>query len=137
MVEQIFKLDSRLANDCIMVSESEQFCLLLMDNSLVSWFILVPKTDKTELYLLDEALQSQIFEKINLLSKILINDFKADKLNVASIGNIVEQLHIHVVGRYQSDPYWPGVVWGGTEKQVYRAQEVKNIKFQLKSILEL
>ncbi|MBE9526741.1 MAG: HIT family protein [Proteobacteria bacterium] len=137
MAEQTFKLDSRLANDCIMVSESEQFCLLLMDNSLVSWFILVPKIDKTELYLLDEALQSQIFEKINLLSRILINDFKADKLNVASIGNIVEQLHIHVVGRYQSDPYWPGVVWGESKKKAYTAKEVKKIKIQLESILEL
>ena len=137
MAVQTFKLDSRLANDCILLSESKQFCLLLMDNSLISWFILVPKTDKTELYLLDKELQSQIFEKINLLSKVLINDFKADKLNIASIGNIVEQLHIHVVGRYQSDPYWPGVVWGGSEKQVYSEEEVKNIKIQLESILEL
>lgn len=137
MTEPSFKLDQHLDNDCIVLSESEQFLLLLMNNSLVSWFILVPKTDKIELYQLDNEFQSKIFEKVKQLSHILITDFKADKLNVASIGNIVKQMHIHIIGRYQSDPFWPGVVWGREEKIPYTAVELKKIEIKLESILVL
>ena len=137
MADKQFKLDDRLNNDCIIISESEQFLLLLMNNSLVSWFILVPKTDKNELYQLDNTMQGKILERINQISLILKNDFKADKINVASIGNIVNQMHIHIIGRYQSDPYWPDVVWGKEEKTPYTAAELKKIKIKLASILVL
>ena len=132
-----FKLDQRLRNDCFILSESEQCVVLLMNNSLVPWFILVPKTDKTELYQLDQAMQSKILDMTNQLSKFISEEFKPDKLNVATIGNIVNQMHIHIIGRYKSDAYWPGVVWGGSEKTVYQASEAEKIKIQLKSILEI
>lgn len=137
MIEKLFELDKRLQQDCIVVSESAQFILLLMNNSLVSWFILVPKTTEKELYCLDNNFQSRIFAKINQISELLINEFKADKLNVASIGNIVEQMHIHIIGRYHTDPYWPGVVWGRDEKRNYTEDELKKIKIRLDSILVL
>lgn len=130
-----FTLDPRLDNDCFILSESEQFLVLLMDNSLVPWFILVPKTDKAELYQLDDTLQAQIFNVTNQLSMFIMNEFKPDKLNVAAIGNIVQQMHIHVVGRYESDPYWPGVVWGEAEKKAYTTKEVNNIKLILNKVL--
>ncbi|MCU7835698.1 MAG: HIT family protein [gamma proteobacterium symbiont of Taylorina sp.] len=134
MKEQ-FKLDSRLQNDCFVLSESEQFLILLLNNSLIPWFIFVPKTDKTELFQLDKKFQSEIFEKINHLSEFIMTEYKVDKLNVAAIGNIVSQMHIHVVGRYQTDPYWPGVVWGADKKKIYTQEEVKKIKIRLNSIL--
>ncbi len=130
-----FNLDPRLDDDCFILSESDQFLVLLMNNSLVPWFILVPKTDKTELYELDDALHTQIFSVTRQLSEFIKNEFQADKLNVAAIGNIVQQMHIHVVGRYQSDPYWPGVVWGGAEKKTYDSDEVNNIKLALNKVL--
>ena len=132
-----FKLDPRLENDCFILSESEQFFILLMNNSLVPWFILVPKTDKTELFELDEITQNLIFKVINQLSEFVMKDFKADKLNVAAIGNIVKQMHIHVIGRYKSDAYWPGVVWGATQKEAYKGNDVENIKNKLNNVLVL
>ncbi len=132
-----FKLDPRLENDCFILSESELFLVLLMNNSLVPWFILVPKTDKTELYELDQTMHAQVFHSIKQISKFITDEFKPDKLNVAAIGNIVSQMHIHIVGRYKSDVYWPGVVWGGTEKEVYSAVDANRIKIALNSVLVL
>lgn len=132
-----FELDPRLKNDCFILSESEQFLILLMNNALVPWFILVPKTDKTELYELDKATHTQVFNVINQISNFVVSEFKPDKLNVAAIGNIVNQMHIHIVGRYKSDVYWPGVVWGATEKEVYNSTEAEKIKMRLNNILVL
>lgn len=132
-----FKLDPRLKNDCFILSESEQFLVLLMNNSLVPWFILVPKTDKTELYELDQAMHTQVFNTIRQISEFITDEFKPDKLNVAAIGNIVSQMHIHIVGRYKSDVYWPGVVWGATEKQVYSVADANRMRIVLNSVLEL
>ncbi len=132
-----FTLDKRLQQDCFIVSESEQLVILLLNNALYPWFIVVPKTAKTELYELDKTLQLQILDTINQLSAHIIDEYKSDKLNVAAIGNIVEQLHIHVVGRHKSDPCWPGVVWGCPEKRHYNQAEVEKIKLILNSVLEL
>ena len=130
-----FKLDSRLDNDCFILSESENFMVLLMNNSIVPWFILVPKTDKTELFQLEKEVQIQILQHINQLSQFVMDEFEPDKLNIAHIGNIVSQMHIHIVGRFKSDPYWPGVVWGASEKEPYSAIEVNNIKNKLNNVL--
>ncbi len=130
-----FILDPQLKNDCIVLSESEHFILLLMDNSLVPWFILVPKTDKTELFELDDAHYKQVFTKIAQVSECVENEFKPDKLNIAAIGNMVKQLHIHIIARYEMDVYWPGVVWGGSEKQTYEKTEIEKIKSVLNTIL--
>lgn len=130
-----FKLDPRLENDCFILSESDQFLLLLMNNSLLPWFILVPKTDKQELYELDDVLQNQMTIRINHISKFVQEEFKTDKLNVAALGNIVNQMHIHIIGRYKTDCYWPGVVWGAIEKKEYNSAEVKKIKIALDSTL--
>ena len=130
-----FKLDQRLDNDCFILSESENFLVLLMNNSIIPWFILVPKTDKTELFQLEKEVQIQILEHINQLSQFVMTEFEPDKLNIAHIGNIVSQMHIHIVGRFKSDPYWPGVVWGANEKEHYSAIDVNNIKNKLNSVL--
>lgn len=132
-----FKLDSRLKNDCFIISESEHFVFLLMNNSLVPWFILVPKTDKTELYELDTATQAQVFSAMNKISDFISNEFRPDKLNVAAIGNIVNQMHIHIIARYKTDTYWPGVVWGASEKKAYESVEVEKIREKLNNILAL
>lgn len=115
----MFRLDHRLQHDCIFLGESADSCLLLMNNSLFTWFILVPKTDVIEFHQLDRSLQIRLLDEINAVSNFIEESFSIDKLNTAMIGNIVSQLHIHVIGRQQNDPCWPGVVWGTQQKQAY------------------
>ncbi len=127
----IFKLDSRLNNDCFTLGQLKTSRLLLLNNSLVPWFILVPETSATEIYELPHAQQLELLDEITLLSNHLKQNFAVDKLNVAAIGNIVNQMHIHIVGRHVDDFCWPGVVWGADGKQAYKDSEVETIKSQL------
>ncbi len=119
-----FSLDSRLENDCHILGQFDDSLLLLMDNSLVPWFILVPRVDVTELYELDRDNQLQVLDQINLVSNHIKQEFSVDKINVAAIGNIVRQMHIHVVGRSETDYCWPNVVWGAEGRKTYLEQEV-------------
>lgn len=126
-----FKLDPRLANDCSQLAESEHSLWLLLNNSHFPWLIIVPKVQESECYLLTQAQQLQIQQETNLLSEFIDNTFECSKLNVACIGNIVKQMHIHIIGRSESDPCWPGVVWGTSFKRVYDAAEIAEIKTKL------
>ena len=127
----IFELDSRLDNDCFVLGHLKTSRLLLLNNSLVPWFILVPDTTATEIYELPHAQQLELLEEINIISNHLKQNFATDKLNIAAIGNIVNQMHIHIVGRHVDDFCWPGVVWGAEGKQPYKDNEVMKIKSQL------
>jgi diadenosine tetraphosphate (Ap4A) HIT family hydrolase len=118
------ELDPRFATDCITMGKLETSLLLLMNNSLLPWFILIPPTSKTEIIDLNQVEQQQLQHEINLLGSFVRTNFKASKLNIAAIGNIVSQLHIHVVGRNSSDYCWPNVVWGTTEKKLYTDLQV-------------
>ena len=127
-----FALDERLENDCIVLGMLGTSSLLMMNTSLVPWFILVPHTSEIEITDLPEAEQLALLKEINLLSEFIKNNFNATKLNTAAIGNIVSQLHIHVVGRSPSDYCWPNVVWGTKEKKAYSDERVKDIIAALK-----
>ncbi|MDH5693130.1 MAG: HIT family protein [Gammaproteobacteria bacterium] len=118
-----FKLDERLQQDCILIEEQDEFIVLLMNNALVPWIVLVPKTTETEFYQLEPSLQQTCLEKVNRYSRFLKDELQVDKINVATIGNIVSQMHIHIVGRRTTDPAWPGVVWGMKEKRAYTENE--------------
>lgn len=128
-----FQLDPQLQKDCIVLGELERSLLLLMNNALLPWFILVPKTDKTELYELADDVQAGVWAEINAVSKFVKDEFCIDKLNVAAIGNVVQQLHIHVIGRQHEDYCWPGVVWGRSEKTPYTKEAIKHIIAKLKN----
>lgn len=106
-------------------------CLLLSRNSRFPWFILVPDTQETEFYKLKHEHQLLLLEQINQLSIFVEKHFPVCKLNIATIGNIVSQLHIHIVGRHQNDACWPGVVWGCDQVKNYNDGEVENIRDQL------
>ncbi len=122
-----FTLDPRLAQDCVVLGKMRLSLLLLMKNSLVPWFILVPQRMATELFELNREDQETLREEINLMSRFVKEHFTVEKLNVAAIGNIVKQLHIHVIGRNSKDFCWPNVVWGTKEKQPYTDEEVTKI----------
>ena len=123
-----FELDERLAKDSFVLGELDVSLLLLMNNKLAPWFVLVPKVAEiSELYELDKDVQLSLLNEINVLSEFIKQQFVVDKLNVAAIGNIVNQLHVHVVGRSHSDPCWPGVVWGADSIGEYTQQETEEL----------
>ena len=126
-----FDLDARLANDCIIMGKLDLSLLLLMNNSLVPWFILVPDTTITELTALPQVNQAAILKEVNLISIFMKENFDISKLNIASIGNIVNQLHIHIVGRDPSDYCWPNVVWGTQDKELYTNEQIAKISTAL------
>ncbi|QUE32153.1 HIT domain-containing protein [Francisella philomiragia] len=130
----MFKLDSRLEADTFEVCEYLDCKILLMNNSIVPWFIVVPFTDRTEWYQLDDSQQYNINKIINKISNFIVNEYKVDKLNVATIGNVVKQMHIHVVGRFENDPVWPAPVWGNIQSKPYTEQEIIKLLEKVKDI---
>ncbi|AJI57165.1 HIT domain protein [Francisella philomiragia] len=133
----MFKLDFRLEADTFEVCEYLDCKILLMNNSIVPWFIVVPFTDRTEWYQLDDSQQYNINKIINKLSNFIVKEYKADKadkLNIATIGNVVKQMHIHVVGRFENDPVWPAPVWGNIQSKPYIEQEKIKLLEKVKDI---
>ena len=130
-----FVLDHRLEKDCLVLGKMNISMLLLMNNALVPWLILVPCTSKTEITDLSAEDQASLLEEINILSGFIKSNFEITKLNIASIGNIVSQLHVHVVGRHSSDYCWPGVVWCVHEKKIYTNKQVNKITLAMREQL--
>ncbi|MGB2403159.1 MAG: HIT domain-containing protein [Akkermansiaceae bacterium] len=104
--------------------------ILLKTNALFPWFILVPKVedDIVDLHQLEMADHESVMQTIREISQFVETHFKPDKINIAAIGNIVPQLHIHVVARYQTDPAWPDVIWGHNDKKAYQTNDIEIIK---------
>lgn len=90
----MFKLDPRLAADTFEVCEHLDCKILVVNNSIVPWFIVVPFTDRTEWYQLDDPVQYNINTIINKLSRFIFKEYHVDKLNIATIGNVVKQMHL-------------------------------------------
>jgi len=108
-----FALHPRLASDTFAAGDLPLCRLLLMNDAQYPWFILVPRRAGTrEIYLLDEPDQQLLWRESAQLSRALMDAFRGDKLNVAALGNVVPQLHVHVLGRFTGDPAWPKPVWG-------------------------
>ncbi|EXJ14347.1 HIT domain-containing protein [Imhoffiella purpurea] len=123
-----FELHPRLMADTHVLCESVSTVLLLMDNALLPWFILVPKTDRTELHRLEPGLRRSVRDETDRLAAFVESEFAPDKLNIATIGNLVPQLHIHVIARYRSDPCWPAPVWGRPERRDYEHGQVERLR---------
>lgn len=121
------EIDERLKEDTIQLGFINGQALLLMNNSLVPWFIVLPNTSEIELYKLPESERRMLEENIDILSEFILNNFDVEKLNVATIGNMVNQMHIHIVGRHKNDFCWPGVVWGRTDRKAYKELELTSI----------
>lgn len=122
------QLDQRLANDCERICELANSTLLLMNNALVDWFILVPLCEEIEFTSLPFPQQTAILQEVNLVARFIEHQFSPDKLNIATLGNVVSQLHIHVIGRKKEDPYWPVPVWGQPETRSYTESEIEAIQ---------
>lgn len=109
----IFELHPRLQQDCFKVGRFALSQLLMMNDSQYPWFILVPqRPDIREIYQLEPSDRHQLMSESCLLAETLAEIYRADKMNIAAIGNLVPQLHVHHVVRYPTDPAWPGPIWG-------------------------
>lgn len=134
----VFKLHPQLIQDTLFVTDLVLSRLLLKNDARFFWLILVPrKPEISELIDLTSAEQEALLAEINLLSKLLKESYEADKLNIASIGNIVPQLHIHVIARYQKDCAWPAPVWGFQEPLPFSAEKSESLVEILRQQLAL
>ena len=120
-----FALDPRLRADCFELGKLGFCRLLLLDNAAVPWFILVPDREGiTEIYQLSDADQAQLMRESTALSKALVDLFQPKKLNVAALGNMVPQLHVHHIVRYRGDAAWPAPVWGRAAPKPYSDEQL-------------
>ena len=103
-----------------------------MNNKMFPWVILVPeREDMVEIFDLTSKDQKKLIEEISLISKAMKKLYWPDKINVAALGNIVEQLHVHVIARFKTDTVWPEPVWGkGAE--AYNEESVIEISEKLR-----
>ncbi len=122
----IFSLHPQLEKDCFFIEDWPVCRLVLMDDSRFPWFILVPRIHGArELVDLPETEQIRVLNEINWLSKSIQKTLKPYKLNIAALGNMVPQLHIHVIARFEEDEAWPKPVWSAEGKAVHYSKEKK------------
>lgn len=132
----MFSLDPRLQQDCIVLGDFPLCRLLLMNDANYPWFILVPRREAiSELFQLEASDQQQLWWETTRLAEWLKDAFAADKMNVATLGNVVSQLHMHVIARAQQDPAWPGPVWGRHSARLYIEEEIAAIRARLRPVL--
>ena len=110
----------QLMQDCQLLGNFTLCHLLLMRDANYPWCILVPdRDDISEIHQLSETDQQQLFRESSLLSVAMESAFSPDKLNIAALGNVVPQLHLHHVARYRTDAAWPAPVWGRVPAKPY------------------
>ena len=133
-----FTLHAQLAADTFAVGEFELCSLLLMNDATYPWLILVPHVAAArELVDLDERQQSMLMREVTRCSHALQRLFAPDKLNVAALGNVVPQLHVHVIARHRGDPAWPAPIWGRVPAQPYERAAGEALLLRLRGELGL
>lgn len=130
-------LHSQLLKDCKVLGRFELCHVLLMLDANYPWCILVPDRENIrEIYELPDAEQIQLVKESACLAKSLSRLFSADKMNIAAIGNLVPQLHVHHVVRYENDLAWPKPVWGAYPKKAYSDVALSDIVEKICSMLQ-
>lgn len=116
----MFELDPQLERDCFFTADLPLCRLLLLNDANYPWYILVPRVaDARELYQLTLEDQQQYLYESSKLAGLMQAQFQADKMNIAALGNVVSQLHIHHIARFESDACWPKPVWGSIPAKHY------------------
>lgn len=135
-MEQKFHVDSRLSRDSAASLELGFSKLLLFNNANFPWVILIPKKHNLrEITDLIEQEQIMLLKEINQVSNVMQKIFSPDKMNIAALGNMVEQLHIHIIARYKNDLAWPNPAFG-YEKKEYKEEEALVIIKKLQEYIE-
>ena len=130
-----FQLHAQLQQDTIKIAQFKLSQLLLMNDSQFPWFILVPeRQDVSEIYQLSATDQQLLLQESCLLARFLADSYHADKMNIASIGNIVPQLHVHHIVRYNTDIAWPAPVWGKFPAVPYTEVAIQEIRLLIQAL---
>lgn len=108
-----FQLHPQLACNTVTINNLDLCQILLMNDQTYPWLVMVPRRDgMREIHDLLPGDQQMLMREVTTVSRALQRLYNADKMNVAALGNMVPQLHVHVIARFESDPAWPGPIWG-------------------------
>ncbi|MCG6936579.1 MAG: HIT domain-containing protein [Gammaproteobacteria bacterium] len=128
----MIQLHPQLEKDCIILGEFSLCTLLLLNDANYPWFILLPNRDGiSEIHQLAETDRQQLLTESMFFCHCLEQVFRPDKLNIAALGNVVPQLHIHHIARYTTDACWPAPVWGAITAKPYNSLQLDHMKSQL------
>lgn len=131
-----FTLHEQLAKDTLWVTDLTLCQVLLMNDANYPWLILVPQVPNIrEVYELTSEQRQQLWKDSDRVSRVLVQLFSPEKLNIAALGNVVPQLHIHHIVRYKNDKAWPAPVWGKVPAKPYELDELSERLKQLKEAL--
>lgn len=132
-----FALHPKLAEDCAVIGDLPLCRVLLMNNRLFPWLVLVPMREGVrELFELGEPDFAGVMAEVRRVSERFARHTAAHKMNVAALGNMVPQLHIHIIARFENDPAWPQPVWNsGVKSAPYAAAEIHGIIEELHTII--
>lgn len=129
----VFALDARLEADTFALGESSLSVLRVLDDVRYAWLVLVPKREESsEWFELAAVDRSALFEETMRVAQALRDAFQPTKINLGQLGNVVRQLHVHVVARRADDPAWPGPVWGHSARTPYTSAQRALFVAQLK-----
>ncbi|SHF38083.1 Diadenosine tetraphosphate (Ap4A) hydrolase [Modicisalibacter ilicicola DSM 19980] len=132
-----FSLHPRLAADTHPLTDLTLCQVRLMDDARFLWLILVPRRPGIrEVYELDERDQARLWQEATGVGKAVQTAFEGDKLNLATLGNQVPQLHLHVILRRQDDAAWPAPVWGVGQAQPYAPERLDELRERLLAVVE-
>ena len=131
-----FDIHSQLLADCEQLGNLDLCSVLLMRDARFPWLILVPRINGLrDLHDLPARHREPLFTEIEITSEALRSYTSADKINVAALGNMVPQLHIHVIGRRKDDAGWPGPVWSAGPTTTLEGPELQERASALKTLV--
>lgn len=127
-----FELDGRIARDCDLIATLDLCQLRIQNDSRWPWLVMVPqRADMTEIFELSEADQALLSVEVNQVAAVLKEITGATKINVGALGNIVRQLHVHVIARFEGDANWPGPIWGYGSAEPYDGEKMQALMNRL------
>ncbi|WP_417549601.1 HIT domain-containing protein [Methylophaga sp.] len=135
-----FELHPQLAADTFVIGDLPLCRVLLMNDARFPWVILVPRrNDISEIYDLSMQDQQLLWQESALVAEKLMKLTEADKMNIAALGNVVPQLHVHHVARFKTDPVWPKPIWGQSTAEPYsesdKQQMLRNLSEMFRGFL--
>lgn len=131
-----FQLHPQLDSDTAHIVDLDLCQLLLMNDQNYPWVVMVPRRPELrEMHDLSSGDQQVLMREITQVSKAMQCLFEAEKMNVAALGNMVPQLHVHVIARFERDPAWPGPIWGVVPAMAYAPSEQETMVANLREAL--
>ncbi|CEG58052.1 HIT domain-containing protein [Legionella fallonii] len=133
----MFFIDERIQSTCFILGDWPLSRVLLKNEQNYPWFILVPRKDNLqEIYQLEKEERQILMEEINQLSLLINEYFKPDKLNIGALGNVVPQLHLHIIARCKKDDLWPQGIWQSSmQATLYEEKQLNALLPSLKDLI--